>query len=80
MIKDDKTYIKKYLEPQIVVVPHESSVFIYNFEQAHAALFVLKIQVPNLLCDASACNFTKSNTPPRVFFTFFRLYKWYQIA
>ena len=27
-----------------------------------------------------ACNFTKSNTPPRVFFTFFKLQKWYQIA
>ena len=27
-----------------------------------------------------ACNFTKSNTPPWVFFTFFNLYKWYQIA
>ena len=27
-----------------------------------------------------ACNFTKSNTPPWVFFTFFKLYKWYQIA
>ena len=27
-----------------------------------------------------ACNFTKSNTPSRVFFTFFQLYKWYQIA
>ena len=25
------------------------------------------------------CNFTKSNTPPWVFFTFFKLYKWYQI-
>ena len=24
--------------------------------------------------------FTKSNTPPCVFFTFFKLYKWYQIA
>ena len=29
---------------------------------------------------ASACNFTKSNTPPWVFLTFFKLYKWYQIA
>ena len=28
----------------------------------------------------SACNFTKSNTPPWVFFTFLKLYKWYQIA
>ena len=24
-----------------------------------------------------ACNFTKINTPPWVFFTFFKLYKWY---
>ena len=24
--------------------------------------------------------FTKSNTPPWEFFTFFKLYKWYQIA
>ena len=27
-----------------------------------------------------ACKFTKSNTPPWVFFTFFKLLKWYQIA
>ena len=27
-----------------------------------------------------ASNFTKSNTPPLVFFTLFRLYRWYQIA
>ena len=27
-----------------------------------------------------AGNFTKSNTPPWVFFTFFKLYKWNQIA
>ena len=26
------------------------------------------------------CNFTKSNTPPWVFFTFLKLYRWYQIA
>ena len=29
---------------------------------------------------ASTRNFTKSNTPPWVFFTFSKLYKWYQIA
>ena len=29
---------------------------------------------------SEASNFTKSNTPPWVFFTFFILYKWYQIA
>ena len=27
-----------------------------------------------------AFTFTKNNTPPWVFFTFFKLYKWYQIA
>ena len=27
-----------------------------------------------------ACNFTKSNTHPWVFFTFLKLYKWHQIA
>ena len=26
------------------------------------------------------CNVTKSNIPPWVFFTFLKLYKWYQIA
>ena len=35
--------------------------------------FLLKLQ-------AKACNFTKSNTPPWVFFTFLKLYKWYQIV
>ena len=29
---------------------------------------------------ASAYNFTKINTPPWFFFTFFKLYKWHQIA
>ena len=28
----------------------------------------------------SACNFTKIKTPPWVFFSFFKLHKWYQIA
>ena len=26
------------------------------------------------------CNFTKINPPPWMFFTFFKLYRWYQIA
>ena len=30
--------------------------------------------------ELKACNFTKSNTPPWVFFVIFKLYKWYQIA
>ena len=32
-----------------------------------------------MLLSASACNFTKSNTPPWAFPKFFKLYKWYQI-
>ena len=34
----------------------------------------------NLVPFASACNFSKINTPPWVFFMFFKLYKCYQIA
>ena len=31
-------------------------------------------------CAILSCNFTKISTPPWVFFTFFKLCKWYQIA
>ena len=34
----------------------------------------------SLKWQTKACNFTKSNTPPWVFFTFFKLYNWYKIA
>ena len=48
---------------------------LYNLEKAkstHGGVLLLeKFQV---------CNFDKSSTPPWVFFTFFKLYKWYQIA
>ena len=36
-------------------------------------LLLVKLQI-------LAYNFTKSNTPPLVFFMFFKLCKWYQIA
>ena len=43
-------------------------------EKYHGGVLILvKLQ-------ASACKFTKINAPPWVFFTFFKLYKWYQIA
>ena len=42
-------------------------------EKHGGVLFLVKLQ-------ASACNFTKSNNPPWVFFTFLKLCKWYQIA
>ena len=45
-----------------------------NVKNTHeGVLLLVKLQ-------AKACNFTKSNTPPWVFFTFFKLYKCYQIA
>ena len=45
-----------------------------NVKNTHGGvLLLIKLQ-------AEACNFTKSNTPPWVFFTFFKFYEWYQIA
>ena len=45
-----------------------------NVKNNHGGVLILvKLQT-------SACNFTKINTPPWVFFTFLKLYKWYQIA
>ena len=45
-----------------------------NVKNTHwGVLILVKLQV-------EACNFTKINTPPWVLFTFFKLYKWYQIA
>ena len=45
-----------------------------NVKNTHGGVLILvKLQ-------AEACNFTKTNTPPWVFFTFLKLYKWYEIA
>ena len=45
-----------------------------NVENTHGGLLLLvKLQ-------AEACNFTKSNIPPWVFFTFLKLIRWYQFA
>ena len=41
-----------------------------NVKNTHGGVFLL----------VKACNFTKSSIPPWVFFTLFKLYKWYQIA
>ena len=50
---------------------------LYNFKKVKSThggvLILVKLQ-------AEACNFTKIDTPPWVFVTFFKLYKWYQIA
>ena len=45
-----------------------------NVKNSHGRVLILvKLQ-------AKACSFIKINTPPWVFFTFFKLYKWYQIV
>ena len=45
-----------------------------NVENAQGeVLLLLKFRL-------KACSFTKSNTPPCMFFTFFKLCKWYKIA
>ena len=45
-----------------------------NVKHIHGGMLILvKLQ-------AETCNFTKVSTPLWVFFTFFKLYKWYQIA
>ena len=43
-------------------------------------LIEVELQAEAFRLNASACNFTKINTPQWVFLTFFKLYKWYQIA
>ena len=45
-----------------------------NVKSIHGGVLIwVKLQ-------ALACNFIKINTPPWMFFAFFKLYKWYQIA
>ena len=50
---------------------------LYNFKNVKSihgeVLILVKLQ-------ALACKFIKINTPPWMFFAFFKLYKWYQIA
>ena len=45
-----------------------------NVENTHGTV------LPLVKLQASACKFTKSNTPPRLFFTFLKFYKWQQIV
>ena len=45
-----------------------------NVKNTHGGVLIL------LKLQAKARNFTKINTPPWVFFTLFKLCKWYQIA
>ena len=45
-----------------------------NVKNTHGGVLIL------VKLNVEACNFTKINTPPWVFFTFLKLHEWYQIA
>ena len=47
---------------------------LYNFKNVYRGVMHL------VTLETEVCNFTKSNIPPWVFFKFFKLYKWQQIA
>ena len=49
---------------------------LYNLENMKNTHGVVLLLVKK---QAEVCNFIKSNTPPWVFSTFLKLYKWYQI-
>ena len=81
--------------PSILSFPEKSLPTIFQFSHIDNKLWcgVLRDLVPfvqfkkrekhswrSVTFCKDACNFTKSNTPPRVFFTFLKLYKWYQIV
>ena len=69
---DEKTLLS--VEQMWCVVRFGTTCNLKYVKSTHGGVLLLvKLQ-------ASACNFTKSNTPPWVFFTFLKLYKWYQIA
>ena len=71
-----KTNIKSFITSTYVVI---CAIWYHlfnlkNVKNTHGGMLLLvKLQ-------AEACNYTKSNTPPWKFFTFFKLYEWYQIA
>ena len=57
-------------------------IILKKVKNSHGGLLLLHKSFSRFLNCANdiACNSTNSNTPTWVFFTFFNLYKWYQIA
>ena len=52
----------------------------YFLNSPHGSFVLLSYYFIFVVRCTSACNFSKINTPPWVFFTLFKLYKWYQIT
>ena len=73
LLKCNRRYYKKNVNSSWYVMHYAIWYHLYNFKNSKntngGVLLLVKLQA-----------ITKSNTPPWVFFTFFKLYKWYQIA
>ena len=71
------TYLAKVISSSVMC--YVNSYHLYNLKNVKnthgGVLLLIKLQAK-----AKASNFTKSNTPPWVFFTFSKLCKWYRIA
>ena len=79
---DSKVFLSDYFHIEDPLLPTQLAKFLYeplctiwyhlynfkNLKNTHEG--VVEFQ-------ASPCNFGKINTPPQVFFTFFKMYKWY---
>ena len=59
---------------------NDESYYICDAMQCYAILYHLHNLKNVKNTHRGTCNFTKSSTPPWMFFTFFKLYKWYKIA
>ena len=70
-------YIKNYGIPVRYSYEMRCAIWyhLYNLKNTHGGVFLWLVKLP-----AQIYNCTKSDTPPWVFFTFFKLKKWYQIA
>ena len=66
-------HTKRSLVPN-VILQHRCDVQFKKRENNHGGVLLV------VKCQTLACKVIKGNTPQWVFFTFFKLYKWYQIA
>ena len=65
------------LDVNIETNVHEKSTYFENIGLEQRWINVMRCAIRY---QTEACNFTKINTPPWVFFKFLKLYKWYQIC
>ena len=75
---------KNYYERHVLIILSKDGILMYIYVSIWQSLFMMCDLVPFVQFKKpekhSWRNFTESNTPPWVIFTFFELYKWYQIV